>query len=61
MTTLHRTYAISMDVELVTTGSDYEDCRSQMRDKLRHEINRLVYDQQYQTEITDEWEEEEDE
>lgn len=57
MTTLHRTYAISMDVELVTVGSDYEDCRSQMRDKLRHEINRLVYDQQYQTEITDEWEE----
>lgn len=61
MTTLHRTYAISMDVELVTVGSAYEDCRSQMRDKLRHEINRLVYDQQYQTEITDEWEEEEDE
>ena len=58
MTTLHRTYSVTMDVELVTTGSDYEDCRSQMRDRLKQELNKLVYDQDYKTEITDEWEEE---
>lgn len=58
MTTLHRTYSVSMDIELVTTGSDYEECRSQMRDKLKQEINKLVYSQDYKTEITDEWEEE---
>lgn len=58
MTTLHRTYSISMDIELVTTCSDYEECRSQMRDKLKQEINKLVYSQDYKTEITDEWEEE---
>jgi len=60
MTILHRTYSISMDIELVTTGADYEECRSQMRNKLRHEINQLVYSQDYKTEITDEWEEEEE-
>lgn len=61
MTILHRSYSVSMDFDLVTNGSDYEDCRSQMRDKLRYEINQLVYSQDYKTEITDEWEEEEDE
>ena len=61
MTKLHRTYSISLEIELATSGSDYEDCRSQMRDKLKFELNKLIYDQQYQTEITDEWEEEEEE
>lgn len=61
MTKLYRTYSVSLEIELETSGSDYEDCRSQMRDKLKFELNKLVYDQQYQTEITDEWEEEEEE
>lgn len=60
MTKLHRTYFIAMEIELEAEGSNYEDCRSLIRDKLKHEINKLVYSQDYTTEITDEWEEEEE-
>ncbi len=58
MTCLHRTYSVSMDIELVTCGSDYNECKGFMRDKLKQEIIQLVYGQDYKTEITDEWEEE---
>lgn len=52
MTTFDRTYSLALDIELVNTGSDYEGCRSQMRDELERKINRSLYSHDYKTEYS---------